>query len=139
MCSNRLPESLSGSSIVVLGSFFPSALNHKTVADELELWLRRHGVVSARIIGGKGRLPIAVRSPQEQPDYYDWHRDGCTAFISWSNGTATQLRIGSTFLQYFPFDVLLVNDMEVLHRAPPYEDGRWFARLLDPIMESSHA
>ena len=137
MCTAGFYQGVSGRGTVsTLGTFRPTAYNREVIRDELERWLRERGVRSARIIGSKNRLPIAVRDPTEQPSYFDWHRDGCDWLIMWTNGTATDLRDRrGTHWCMESFDVVLVNDRIAEHKAPPIEPGRWFARLLDPILE----
>lgn len=134
MLSIGLRESLPWGTATRLGTFTPSSFTHAVIATELEQWLRARGVVAARVMGGKGRLPIGIRSPSEQSSnayIREWHHDGADWMIVWSNKTPTPLSIG----QFDPFDVVLVDDRLVQHKAPPIEEGRWFARLLDPIFK----
>jgi len=124
-------------SVQLLGQFVPSAFDRNVIGDELAEWLALHGIKHAANQGK--RLPIAVRSPAEQPSHpyiYQFHRDNCNWLIMWSNGTATYLRDRQgTSYHPEPFDVVLVDDRVVQHKAPPIEDGRWFARLIDPILD----
>lgn len=119
-----------------LGQFVPTALDRNVIANELAVWLAAHGIVKAKNQGKK--LPVAVRSPSEQPVdpyIYQFHRDNCDHLIMWSNGTPTDLRDRrGTHYMMEPFDVVLIDDFLVQHKAPPIEAGRWFARLIDPIL-----
>ena len=138
-----------------LGKFYPSHLHEVTIALELDLWLRMHGVTSARLMASKGRLPIQVRHPEDHiristtdKIVSQWHRDGLGKLaldrdatpairylIVWSNGTPTQL---TDFLDasvvFDPYDVVLFDNHTLWHRCPPNENGRWFVRLEEPCI-----
>jgi hypothetical protein len=118
-----------------LGQFIPTVLDRNVIANELAVWLSAHGILKAKNQGK--HLPVAVRSPAEQPVdpyIYKFHHDNCDHLVMWSNGTATYLRdrMGTSYHPE-PFDVVLIDDRLVEHKAPPHEAGRWFARLIDPI------
>jgi hypothetical protein len=137
---------------VSLGRFIPSRLHEQTIARELQAWLVARGITDARL-ARYGRLPIEVRRPEEHlriandPTVTEWHRDGLGKYatyhglkpaskwiVMWSNGSAPQIRDESGEIPFQPFDVLLIDNERAQHRCPPVEEGRWFVRLLDPIV-----
>jgi hypothetical protein len=138
-----------------LGTFTPSTLEAGTIHVELDRWLRDFGVTGSRLQPRGKLLPIGVRGPAEHlklcqdPVISKWHRDGLTDpfdresipgthwMIVWSNGAASELRGRGSHWIFEPGAVILVDNFRVWHRAPPREEGRWFARLLDPEFSSS--
>ena len=65
-----------------LGKFFPTKLDARCIAEELQIWLAVIGITSARIMH-KDRLPIEVRAPEEHIKLATaaglitiWHKDG---------------------------------------------------------------
>ena len=140
---------------VCLGKFHPSHYSASIINSELETWLINKGISKARNMGK--HLPIAVREPAEHLRLShcgvisNWHRDGLGAraddpgmipqllwMILWSNGTPTELRGPFGILTFESHDVLLVNNQTVWHRCPPSEPDRWFARLLEPIIDAAN-
>ena len=141
--------------VISLGQFRPSALHELIIASELQEWLRSKGIVAARLMSSKGRLPIQVRQPEDHIKLsttdkiiVQWHRDGLGAralerdpvpstgwIILWSNRTPTELcDSDGAIIPCLPYDVVLVDNRVIWHKCPPPENGRWFVRLLDPIL-----
>lgn len=139
-----------------LGQFTPSLLSLEVIGAEFQQWLIARRITQATLMLSKNRLPIGVRNPDDHlristtdKVVMDWHRDGLGEYatdpektpdirwmILWSNRSPTELRDREGNRLYFePYDVVLADNHNVWHRCPPPEEGRWFARLNDPIIE----
>jgi hypothetical protein len=138
--------------IINLGKFMPSHLEANTIAEEFSKWL------TARNIRPYKSEALPVRTPEDhlrlsQNDLVitKFHRDGLGKYAAdpsrtpavkwmlvWSNKTSTIFKDFKEITHLFqPYDVLLVDNHAIQHKAPPPEPDRFFIRLLEPNFPES--
>lgn len=70
-----------------LGKFNPSKFHEVTIATEFQEWLRSIGIVTAKTMLSKNRLPIEVRNPADNSKAINsiiatYHKDGSGGYVS---------------------------------------------------------
>jgi hypothetical protein len=94
--------------------------------------------VVADLIGPYKATYLSIRKPETERQFLgeisQWHNDGGEneCFMLWSNVCPTEVKfLNGELLKVSDGDIVLVNNLEVLHRRPEVATGidRWFIRL----------